>query len=236
MLHILPPASSLSTDRGSDIQRFIWCMYISDPEDVSKIYEDDASKVFIVTRDRQADIYHLDLILQDNKDDGVVHHADDITKGHLRVKEHESTILTASFSPDGSAISTASINGDVNFFKISFTDNCAPTCLQKWKPHESRPVTSLFFLDDHKNSSPNAQFWRYVLTGCDYNREIKLWCCIKWQCLQTIRFTSDDDDVVPCLKAAIDFSSRFLVMSDIKRKVFLFLHSIDMFLFLNLFF
>jgi enhancer of mRNA-decapping protein 4 len=201
------------------MQRFIWCMYISDPDETIKNIEEDASKVFVITSNRQVDIYHLDLIEQDHhiKDQPV--HSDSLSRGHLRIEESESSILTAAFSPDGLAISIACSNGEVKFFKISFSDNSKPTCVQIWKPHDSKAVTSLFFLDDHKNPSPNAQVWRYILTGCDYNSEIKLWCCEDWKCLQTIRFISDDDDVTPCLKATIDLSSKFLVMSDINRKV-----------------
>ena len=190
-------------------------MFISDSDDCVKNTEDDASKVFVVTSNRHVDIYHLDLIEHNNQSI----HSDSIAIGHLRIEEHESSILTAAFSPDALAIATACANGEVKFFKLSFTDNTKPTCVQIWKPHDSRPVTSLFFLDDHKDPSPNAQIWRYILTGCDYNTEIKIWSCEEWKCLQTIRFTSDNDDIIPCLKANIDRSAEFLVMSDINRKV-----------------
>jgi enhancer of mRNA-decapping protein 4 len=204
--------------KTAEMHRIIWCMYIPDTEEVVKNIADDASKVFVVTTDKQVDIYHLDIVQQNIETVEKALNSDDIEKGHLRINEHHSTILTASFSPDGSAIATACMNGEVNFYKLSFDDTDQPICLQKWKPHDSKAVTSLYFLDDHKNPSPNAQFWSYILTGCDYNREIKLWCCIKWQCLQTIRFTSDDE-IVPCLKTAIDLSSNYFVMSDINRKV-----------------
>lgn len=93
-------------------------------------------------------------------------------------------------------------------------------------------MTSLYFLDDVKNPSSDAQLWSFILTGADYNREIKLWCCIKWECLQTIQFltqSSDDSSVqqhnpAPLFKTAIDLTSTYLVMSDITRKYFFILH------------
>lgn len=220
MFNVKSSISAENLNRVSDMFRIIWCMYIPDAEQTNEInIAEDASKVFVVTNDKQADIYHLDLIRQ-NYDTSQPLKSDDIEKGHLCINEHNATILTAAFSPDGSAIATACHNGDVNFFKISFADaQSTPTCLQQWQPHGSKPVTSLYFLDDHKNPSPNAQFWSYILTGCDYNREIKLWCCIKWQCLQTIRFTSENEETLPLLKTAIDLSSTYLLMSDITRKV-----------------
>ena len=114
-----------------------------------------------------------------------------------------------------------------------------PKCLQQWRPHDNKPVTSIYFLDDHKNPSADAQFWSFILTGADYNREIKIWCCIKWECLQTIRFMpaplkppSDIDSadslssssmppglkvngntnmMLPMFKTAIDITSTYLV-------------------------
>ena len=111
----------------------------------------------------------------------------------------------------------------------------SPKCLQKWKPHDNRPVTSLYFLDDVKNPSPDAQVWSFILTGADFNREIKLWCCIKWECLQTINFLTQANEEsslgvtqpnlpAPLFKTAIDLTSTYLVMSDITRKCFFVLH------------
>ncbi len=73
------------------------------------------------------------------------------------------------------------------------------------------------------------------MTGADYNREIKLWCCIKWECLQTINFLTQVNDEsslsstqpnlpAPLFKTAIDLTSTYLVMSDITRKCFFVLH------------
>lgn len=31
-------------------------------------------------------------------------------------------------------------------------------------------------------------FWRFLITGADQNRELKMWCTVSWTCLQTIRW------------------------------------------------
>lgn len=288
------PSKNLQTSNkniGVNVNRIIWCMYIPDAtnnahESVTPSqdadFADDASKVFVLTRKSRADIFHLGLI-EENYDCSVqLDKVDEITQGHLVIDDHNSNILAASFSPDGSAIATSSADGEVKFFKISFqpetyvnpeadgalvyetpnneendeeADNennitpkqevqnalntpSVPKCLQRWKPHNDKPVTSIYFLDDHKNPSVDAQFWSFIVTGADYNREIKIWCCVKWECLQVIRFMPsatpappgiDADNlknnlIMPLFKTSIDASSTHLVMSDVTRKCFYVLH------------
>lgn len=31
-------------------------------------------------------------------------------------------------------------------------------------------------------------FWRFLITGADQNRELKMWCTVSWTCLQTVRW------------------------------------------------
>jgi hypothetical protein len=289
-------SSSLPSPGAYDTFRFMWCMYIPEPNGESTLEQteatqtDDASKVFVLTRKNRADIFNIELI-ENNYDCSCPLDADELMIGHLLIDEHKSNILTASFSPDGSAIATASADGEVNFFNITFARisetesgsnpefngeenyeanthlaseqeqsldgsenqlknklalskrernkiNIRPKCLQKWRPHDNKPVNSLYFLDDHMNPSPEAQFWSFILTGADFNREIKLWCCLKWECLQTIRFVlsplSGDEKsfsssglsqqqhhgLLPYFKTGIDLSSHYLVMSDITSKCF----------------
>ena len=40
-----------------------------------------------------------------------------------------------------------------------------PRLLHEWTPHDGNPVSSLFFLDNHKEQQPDVQFWKYVVTG-----------------------------------------------------------------------
>ncbi|XP_015123410.1 enhancer of mRNA-decapping protein 4 [Diachasma alloeum] len=84
-----------------------------------------------------------------------------------------------------------------------------------WQPHEGRPMSSLYFLDDYKNCQPDVQFWRFAITGCDRNSKLQIWSCEKWVCLQTIKFQPSPP---PVLKAGLDLASGFLLMSDIANK------------------
>ena len=236
-------------------------MYIPDSSENPQVPNyADASKVFVLTRRNRADIFNLSLVEKEH-DCSRELTLDEITTGHLIIDEHKSTILSVSFSPDGSAVATSCLDGEVSFFKISFDPTSLangstqestnsllnekadyatqPKCLKKWYPHDNKPVTSLYFLDDHKNPPSDAQFWSFILTGADYNREIKLWCCLKWECMQTIRFSNQSpfvDDALssanqqsqmflpPQIKTSIDLSSKYLVLSDLTRKCFYVLH------------
>jgi enhancer of mRNA-decapping protein 4 len=106
------------------IHRIIWCNYLPDSSDVttSTTLASDSSKVFILTRKNQADIFHLDLIKETYGTDlPVPINSSDIKQGHLTIKEHATNILTATFSPDGSAVATSSYDGALHFFKIAFS-------------------------------------------------------------------------------------------------------------------
>jgi enhancer of mRNA-decapping protein 4 len=45
--------------------------------------------------------------------------------------------------------------------------NESPRCLHQWSPHDGKPLSSLFFLDNHLNYNPEEQFWKYAITGND---------------------------------------------------------------------
>lgn len=63
------------------------------------------------------------------------------------------------------------------------------------------------------------QFWRFAVTGCDNNTELKIWSCELWECLQTIKFSPSPSGKAPVLKASLDLSSRYLILSDIYNKI-----------------
>lgn len=70
----------------------------------------------------------------------------------------------------------------------------------------------------------SVQWWKFAITGVDQNREWKLWSCETWTCLQTLTFSpspyvSQQFQVMPCIKARLDASATYLVLSDIMRKV-----------------
>lgn len=115
--------------------------------------------------------------------------------------------------------------GEWNLFKLGFLSY--NYLREVWYPHGNRPITSLYFLDDHKLPKNDSEFWGILVTGCDYNRELKLWDCNGFNCLQKIRFSTESsgkNNNPPLFKMAIDLSSKYLVMSDITRKCFYVLH------------
>ena len=95
--------------------------------------------------------------------------------------------------------------------------NESPRCIHQWKPHDENPVSSLFFLDNHKEHNPEDQFWKYALTGSNNNTEIKLWSCENWTCLQTVQLKPSDGKRIE-LKAELDLTAQYLLLSDIHRK------------------
>lgn len=65
-----------------------------------------------------------------------------------------------------------------------------------------------------------VQFWRFAITGCDNNTELKVWSCEVWSCLQTIKFApTPSTGKLPVLKAGLDLSAGYLLLSDIYNKV-----------------
>uniref|UniRef100_A0AAY4EVR1 Enhancer of mRNA-decapping protein 4 n=1 Tax=Denticeps clupeoides TaxID=299321 RepID=A0AAY4EVR1_9TELE len=94
-------------------------------------------------------------------------------------------------------------------------------CLHEWQPHNGKPLSCLLFCDNHKKQDPDVPFWRFLITGAGQNQELKMWCTVSWTCLQTIRFSPDpcNSIVLPSLKASLDLSAEYLILSDVQRKV-----------------
>ncbi|XP_077144240.1 enhancer of mRNA-decapping protein 4 isoform X2 [Ranitomeya variabilis] len=135
---------------------------------------------------------------------------------------HEDMCLSeGALSPDGTVLATASHDGYVKFWQIYIEGQDQPRCLHEWKPHNGRPVSCLLFCDNHRKQDPDVPFWRFLITGADQNRQIKMWCTVSWTCLQTIRFSPDpfNSSVLPGLKASLDLSAEFLILTDVHRKV-----------------
>ncbi|CAF0712129.1 unnamed protein product [Brachionus calyciflorus] len=256
ILHLL---NTPKTDKPvNSIDRVFWCMYVPEPTDEQNTEYGDASKLFALSRKGRIDIFNLDTLLL-NYECSEPLEPNDLPQGHLVIDTTKSgSVLTACFSPDGTALAIASSNGEVHFYKFSNPiqsevkksdeDNTesqedikypsTPNCLKVWRPHEGKSISSLYFLDDHKNSSAEVEFWSFMLTGADYNREIKLWSCFNWTCLQTLNFYPSPLDegfitqnpnksiqtTLPIFKTTIDLSSKYLIMSDITRKCFYVLH------------
>ncbi|XP_024935554.1 enhancer of mRNA-decapping protein 4 isoform X2 [Cephus cinctus] len=204
--------------------RVIWCPYI--PEDESGD-SDEVSKLLVLTRGSKAELWSIANVAA-RKGPGPIQATDHTIKetgGMLEISQHTGAIIEATFSPDGTALATASLDGEVKFFQVYMHGNsCAgqtqPRCLHQWRPHDGRPISCLFFLDDHKSYQPDAQFWRFAITGCDNNSELKVWSCELWTCLQTIKFEpTPTTGKMPVLKAGLDLSAGYLLLSDIYNKV-----------------
>ncbi|XP_063801327.1 enhancer of mRNA-decapping protein 4 isoform X2 [Pseudophryne corroboree] len=145
----------------------------------------------------------------------------DIKEGFIVVKGHSGHLSEGALSPDGTVLATASHDGYVKFWQIYIEGLDQPRCLHEWKPHNGRPVSCLLFCDNHKKQDPEVPFWRFLITGADQNRRLKMWCTVSWTCLQTICFSPDpfSSSVLPGLKASLDLSAEFLILTDVQRKV-----------------
>lgn len=145
----------------------------------------------------------------------------DIVDGHLEINEHTQPIMDAAFSPDGTAVATASMDGYVKFFQIYMHEGKTPRCLHEWQPHEGKPLSFLDFLDNHCMYSSEEQFWKFAVTGCNNNTELKIWSCETWTCSQTITFLPNPT----CLneniyfKVRLDLSAGYLILSEVNSRI-----------------
>lgn len=221
LLKITRPRGTIPTE----YHRVIWCPFIPDDCDDSSVTESstqDASRVLVLTHGEKSEIWNVDMVTREHGSGPLS--VDDVEFGLIRIDSHTKAVMDAAFSPDGTALATASLDGEVKFFQVNMSESTSPRCLHQWKPHDGKPLSSLFFLDDHRNSSADTQFWRFAVTGACNNQEIKIWSCESWVCLQTLRFMCPPDlptnfSAEPCMKAGLDLSAKYLVLSDIKRQV-----------------
>lgn len=51
---------------------------------------------------------------------------DEVETGYLTITSHTKPIIDAAFSPDGTALATASSDGDVKFFQVYLQDRSPP--------------------------------------------------------------------------------------------------------------
>ncbi|XP_056664673.1 enhancer of mRNA-decapping protein 4 isoform X10 [Monodelphis domestica] len=204
-------------------RRIIWCPYI--PEENEESSEEGSQTLALLHEDR-AEVWDLDILRANNSSWPVdVSH---VKEGFIVVKGHSTCLSEGALSPDGTVLATASHDGFVKFWQIYIEGQDEPRCLHEWKPHDGRPLSCLLFCDNHKKQDPDSSlfrrvpFWRFLITGADQNRELKMWCTVSWTCLQTIRFCPDmfsSVSVLPSLKACLDLSAEYLILSDVQRKV-----------------
>lgn len=192
--------------------RVVWCPYIPDEEDDAA--DDDVARLLLTTHDNIARMWNTRKLSGTSSVDAAAGATGTLTAG-----EHGAAILDAAFSPDGSALATASADGYVMFFQVYVNADNSPRCLHKWQPHGGKPLSCLFFLDNHKNYNSDVQFWKFALTGAENNTTIKIWSCKSWSCLQTITFTSGlQNEPSLGLKAMLDTSANYFLFSDFKSR------------------
>uniref|UniRef100_A0A672SD97 Enhancer of mRNA-decapping protein 4 n=1 Tax=Sinocyclocheilus grahami TaxID=75366 RepID=A0A672SD97_SINGR len=211
IVHIQRPEDTpLNSNR-----RLIWCPFI--PEDNDENPEDACQTLALLHEDR-AEVWDLDILRSNNSSWPV--DATELKEGFITIRGH-TRISEGALSPDGTVLATASHDGFVKFWQIYIEGQDQPRCLHEWQPHNGRPLSCLLFCDNHKKQDPEVPFWRFLITGADQNQELKMWCTVSWTCLQTIRFSPDpfNSSVLPSLKASLDLSAEFLILSDVQRKV-----------------
>ncbi|NXA01397.1 EDC4 protein, partial [Nesospiza acunhae] len=198
-------------------RRIIWCPFI--PDDNEESGEEGSQTLALLHEDR-AEVWDLDIIRTNNSSWPV--EVPDIKEGFIVVKGHSTCLSEGALSPDGTVLATASHDGFVKFWQIYIEGQDEPRCLHEWKPHHGRPLSCLLFCDNHKKQDPEVPFWRFLITGAEQNRELKMWCTVSWTCLQTVRFSPDifsSMNILPSLKVCLDLSAEYLILSDVQRKV-----------------
>lgn len=218
LLHILP--DNLYIPQEGDFFRVIWCPYIPDLPDDQESETEDRSGItawqLAATRGNKVEVWNVQVVIDNHGYDPVS--PGKVRNGYLEIKEHTQAIIAASFSPDGTAIATASLDGEVKFFQVYLQQQEKPRCLHHWKPHGGEPLSSLFFLDNHKTFHPDIQFWKFAITGAKNNSELKVWSCESWTCIQTLWFQDLIEKPIK-LNACLDLAAGYLLLSDFHRKI-----------------
>ncbi|CAF4872294.1 unnamed protein product [Pieris macdunnoughi] len=204
------------TGLGGSAHLVAWCPYIPDEDDDSS--DDDVAKMLLSTHSNVARIWNIREVSA--IPGGVVKGREALNRGLGQIAStHTAALRAAAFSPDGTALATAGADGYVMFAQVCIDGSDVPRCLHKWQPHEGKPLTCLFFLDNRKNYNTDVQFWKFAVTGADNNTSIKIWTCKTWMCLQTITFTPPlGTDLPLSLKAQLDASASYLLLSDFKTR------------------
>lgn len=213
VIHIQRPENSpLNSHR-----RLIWCPFILDDNEEN---QDDTSQTLALLHEDRAEVWDLEVLRANNSSWPI--DATDLKEGLITIKGHTEHVSEGALSPDGTVLATASHDGYIKFWQIYIEGGQdKPRCLHELQPHGGRPLSCLLFCDNHKRQDPEVPFWRFLITGADQNRELKVWCTVSWTCLQTIRFTPDpfNSSTLPSLKASLDLSAEYLILSDVQRKV-----------------
>ncbi|CAL8081627.1 unnamed protein product [Calicophoron daubneyi] len=156
------------------------------------------------------------------------------------MQNHSANITGVAISRDASCMASGGLDGKVFIYaligKKDDTNANQSVPIHVFSPHDGLPVYGLIFIDDGPGANL-SRTWSHLITGAQYNRELRVWQCTNWNSVQTIRFcsdggqrsTSDANDVdssglatnaKTSIVMSLDWSSSLLVASDITRRVF----------------
>ncbi|XP_039765037.1 enhancer of mRNA-decapping protein 4 isoform X2 [Pararge aegeria] len=200
------------TGVGGNTHRVVWCPYIPDEDDAP---DDDVARLLLTTHANQARMWNVRAVEAACGGGGWVSAGAALHTGAGRgAGTHGGAVMAAAFSPDGTALATAAADGYVMFAQVYMNNESSPRCLHKWQPHDGKPLSSLFFLDNHKNYLTDVQFWKFAVTGAENNTSIKIWSCKSWSCLQSVSFQAAPGAACLGMNAMLDSSANYLLLSD----------------------
>ncbi|XP_050322266.1 enhancer of mRNA-decapping protein 4 homolog isoform X3 [Bactrocera neohumeralis] len=184
-----------------------WCPFIDVPGE-----DDEDSQLIVWARGSTLQCFNINVLITEYGM-GVIH-PNDISMGYLKVYDELSTVSWVALSPDGSTLGVASIDGVIRFYQVYMHDK-EPRCLHQWNPHNGKPISSFFFLDN-LTRNVSETYWKYAITGAANNTEFKVWDCSTWECLQSLNFTTaSEESKLPRFIAEIDRTSSYLVISSL---------------------
>ncbi|TNN19993.1 Enhancer of mRNA-decapping protein [Schistosoma japonicum] len=153
---------------------------------------------------------------------------------YAELSDHSDAVTVIALSRDASCLASASLDGKVYLY--SLVNRTFGGTMNKLKqihafsPHNGLPLYSLIFLDNVLHNDESIT-WNHLLTGAQHNREIRLWSCSDWSCLQVMQFCSVPTPSVDLLKPvnnslskpslilSVDHSASFLIATDVTRRV-----------------
>lgn len=216
-----------ATDALCEHHRLVWTPYMPDVEEHVQDGEvcaealTEEGRPLAITHGTQVEVIDIDSLVESCGRSVVT--IDDVRQadGYLEIKDgHTKPITEGALSPDGSVLATASEDGHIKFWQLSENVDC----MHEFQPHGGLALSCMMFTDNQTSQDKDLPMWRFLITGAEFNREIKVWCTVTWLCLQTVRFTSPD---IPgsssingsFLKVSLDLSASYLVVSDVVKKV-----------------
>lgn len=213
--------------------RIVWSPHIHHTKDEKEelIVE---TNYLAATSVNDIEVFKLFQIINDEitkLDKPVIKNDEDLLKGfpgYVTFEAHSNVITDVSIAPDGAVMCTSSDDGYVRFWNTAgLTEDKTeiPNTLHEWYPHDNAPVNCIKFLDNYQVSDPDIPYWRFLLTAAKQTQEIKIWCTVKWNCLQSLSFHMNpmsplnNHSIPPQMKLAVDQTGNYIMITDINRRV-----------------